>query len=96
MATGNREVGNTPDLKFSVKSEREIKYILTIMIPIPVLMCEFFSYCTVLQYLLGVLKFNSIDSMGFHRLRAQSHKTVLTSDANCKARLLPVLLTDRL
>jgi len=30
VATRNREVGKTPDLKFSVKSEREIKYDFTI------------------------------------------------------------------
>lgn len=36
------------------------------------------------------------DSIRFHRLWAQSHRTALqpTSDAICKRRLLPVLLTD--
>ena len=33
------------------------------------------------------------DGIRFHWLRAQSHKTSLTSDASCKLRLLPVFLT---
>ena len=31
--------------------------------------------------------------MRYHRIRAQSHKTILLSDANHKSKLLPVLLS---
>ena len=31
--------------------------------------------------------------MRYHRIRAQSHKTILVSDANQKSKLLPVLLS---
>lgn len=56
MATGNREVGKTPDVKFSVKSEREIKYNFTINdSDTSFNVWVFSSHHAVLQYQLDVL-----------------------------------------
>ena len=42
--TGNREVGKIPDLKFSLKCNREIKYSFAVIILTLIPVCGFFPH----------------------------------------------------